>query len=68
MQNNLKAVEKKESKIEPKKETVKPWLVGECSCTLVLPKDFAIEYGLDQASHVLIEKHEGGLFIRKLEV
>jgi hypothetical protein len=50
------------------KEIIKTWLAGHCSCTLVIPKDFAKEYGLDQPSHVIIEKRPEGLLIKKLEV
>lgn len=41
---------------ENKKEIIKTWLAGQSSCTLVIPKDFAKEYGLDQPSHVIVEK------------
>lgn len=58
----------RQEKQETKKEIVKTWLAGKCSCTLVLPKEFAVSLGLDEPSHVIIEKHENGLFIRKLEV
>ena len=55
-------------KPEPKKEIIKTWLAGHCSCTLVIPKEFAKEYGLDEPSHVIVEKVKGGLLIRKLEL
>jgi len=32
------------------------------------PKDFAIEYGLDKPSHVIIEKRPEGLLIKKLKI
>lgn len=51
-----------------KKEIIKTWLAGQCSCTLVIPKDFAKEYGLDKPAHVIIEKRPEGLLIKKLEV
>ena len=44
------------------KEIVRTWLTGNSSCTLVIPKDFAKEYGLDHPSHVVIEKLTEGLF------
>jgi hypothetical protein len=50
------------------KQIVRSWLAGHCSCTLVIPKDFARDYGLDKPSHVLLEKKENGILIRKLEV
>lgn len=51
-----------------KKEVIKTWLAGQRSCTLVIPKDFAREYGLDQPSHVIVEGRPEGILIRKLEV
>ena len=50
------------------KEIVKTWITGNSSCTLVIPKRFAIEYGLDKPSHVIIEKRAEGLLVRKLDV
>jgi hypothetical protein len=50
------------------KEITKTWITGSCSCTLVIPKEFAKEYGLDKPSHIIIEKKPDGLFIRKLEI
>lgn len=51
-----------------KREIIKTWLAGRCSCTLVIPKDFAREYGLDKPSHVIIEKRREGLLIKKLSL
>lgn len=51
-----------------KKEIIKTWLAGNHSCTLVIPKDFAKEYGLDEPSHVIVEGTEEGILIRKLEI
>jgi antitoxin component of MazEF toxin-antitoxin module len=50
------------------KEIVRTWITGNCSATLVIPREFAKEYGLDQPSHVIVEKKSDGLLIRKLEV
>jgi hypothetical protein len=50
------------------KEIVKTWLAGQHSCTLVIPRDFAKEYGLDEPSHVIVEGTENGILIRKLLV
>jgi len=50
------------------KEIIKTWLAGHCSCTLVIPKEFAREYGLDKPSHVVIEKKAEGILIKKLQV
>ena len=53
------------NKIE-KKEIVKTWLAGQYSCTLIIPKEFAKEYGLDKPSHVIVEGTSDGILIRKL--
>jgi len=50
------------------KQIIKTWLTGQTSCTLVIPKDFAREYGLDKPSHVIIEKRPEGLLIKKLKI
>jgi hypothetical protein len=50
------------------KEITRTWLAGHCSCTLIIPKDFARDYGLDKPSHVVLEKRDEGILIRKLEV
>ena len=49
-----------------KKEIIKTWLAGNCSCTLVIPKDFAKEYGLDKPSHIIIEKVPEGLLDQEI--
>ena len=49
-----------------KKEIIKTWLTGKQSCTMVIPKDFAKEYGLDEPSHVVVEGTSEGILIRKL--
>jgi len=49
------------------KEIVKTWITGNCSCTLVIPKEFAKSCGLDKPSHVIVEKKLGGLLIKKLQ-
>lgn len=51
-----------------KKEIIKTWLAGHCSCTLVIPKDFAKEYGLDVPTHVIVEGTSEGILIRKLPI
>ena len=63
MSNNIQ-----ENNKENKKEIIKTWLAGQSSCTLVIPKDFAKEYGLDQPAHVIVEKRPEGLLIRKLQL
>ncbi|MDQ6667511.1 MAG: AbrB/MazE/SpoVT family DNA-binding domain-containing protein [Thermoproteota archaeon] len=49
------------------REIVRTWLAGHCSCTLVIPKEFAREYGLDKPAHVILEKKRDGILIRKLD-
>ena len=51
-----------------KKEIVKTWLAGQHSCTLIIPKDFAKEYGLDKPTHVVVEGTKEGILIRKLSI
>jgi len=50
------------------KEIAKTWITGKKSCTLVIPKRFATECGLEEPTHVVIEKTPDGILIRKLEV
>ena len=50
------------------KQIVRTWIRGKSSCTLVIPKDFAKEYGLDNPSHVIIEKRHDGMLIKKLDL
>lgn len=51
-----------------KKEIVKTWLAGQYSCTLIIPKEFAKEYGLDKPTHVVVEGTKEGILIRKLSI
>lgn len=51
-----------------KKEIIKTWLAGHCSCTLVIPKEFAKEYGLDAPTHVIVEGTSEGILIKKLPI
>ena len=44
------------------------WLAGNASCTLVIPKPLAKEYGIDHPSNVVIEGRADGILIRKIEV
>jgi hypothetical protein len=52
---------------ENKKEITKTWLAGQHSCTLIIPKEFAREYGLDEPSHVIVEGTTEGILIKKFE-
>ena len=51
-----------------RREIVKTWLAGQHSCTLIIPKDFAKLYGLDEPSHVIVEGTKDGILIRKLDI
>jgi hypothetical protein len=51
-----------------KKEIIKTWLTGKCSCTLIIPRSLAKECDMDEPGHVIVEKVENGILIRKLEV
>ena len=64
--NRYMSIEK-EIKIK-KKEIIKTWLAGQYSCTLIIPKEFAKEYGLDKPSHVIMEGTSEGILIRKLVI
>jgi bifunctional DNA-binding transcriptional regulator/antitoxin component of YhaV-PrlF toxin-antitoxin module len=55
-------------KMAENKEIIKTWLAGQRSCTLVIPKEFAKVYGLDEPSHVLIEGRPDGILIKRLEL
>jgi len=50
------------------KEIARTWITGKTSCTIVIPKRFATELGLDKPSHVLIERVQDGLLVKKLEM
>ena len=50
------------------KQIIRTWLTGKSSCTLVIPKEFAKEYGLDIPSHVVIQKTLDGILIKKLDM
>jgi hypothetical protein len=63
----------KETQIESKdkhnkKEIIKTWLTGQKSCTLIIPRETALKYELDEPSHVLVEETPSGILIRKLDV
>jgi bifunctional DNA-binding transcriptional regulator/antitoxin component of YhaV-PrlF toxin-antitoxin module len=50
------------------KEIIKTWLTGQRSCTLIVPKEIAKKYNLDEPSHVVVEERPEGILIRRLEV
>jgi len=51
-----------------KPEIVKTWLTGKHSCTLILPRSVAKEYGLEEPSHIVIEGTAEGILIKKLNL
>jgi hypothetical protein len=51
-----------------KKDVIKTWLAGQHSCTMVISKEFAKLYGLDQPSHVVIEGRPDGILIKRLDL
>ena len=46
-----------------KKEITKTWISGQNSCTLIINKKIALEYGLDSPTHVIVEGTENGILI-----
>jgi len=50
------------------KEITKTWISGQSSCTLIIPKSVAVQYGLDTPTHVVVEGTPEGILIRKLEI
>jgi len=55
-------------KSDKRKEVTKTWISGQNSCTLVIPRSVAKEYGLDSPSHVIVEATSEGILIRRLDV
>jgi bifunctional DNA-binding transcriptional regulator/antitoxin component of YhaV-PrlF toxin-antitoxin module len=55
-------------KMTENEEVTKTWLAGQRSCTLVIPKEFAKVYGLDEPSHVVIEGRQDGILIKRLQL
>jgi len=56
---------KKNNMIE--KEIAKTWISGQKSCTLIIEKKLAAEYGLTEPSHIILERRPEGILIRKLQ-
>jgi AbrB family looped-hinge helix DNA binding protein len=50
------------------KEITKTWLTGQCSCTLIIPKEIAKKFNLDEPAHVIVEETKDGILIRRLEI
>jgi|APSaa5957512535_1039671.scaffolds.fasta_scaffold23736_3 bifunctional DNA-binding transcriptional regulator/antitoxin component of YhaV-PrlF toxin-antitoxin module len=47
-------------------EISKVWITGKSSCTIVIPKRFAKELGLNPSTHVIIERMSDGILVRRL--
>jgi hypothetical protein len=58
----------KDTKFTGPKEVTKTFLTGKVSCTLIIAKEIAKKYGIDEPAHVVIEERPEGILIRKLEV
>jgi hypothetical protein len=50
------------------KEITHTFLTGKVSCTLIIRKELAEEYGIREPSHVVLERKPEGILIRKLEI
>jgi hypothetical protein len=50
------------------KEITKTFITGQNSCTIIIPKTVALEYGLTSPSHVVVERVQEGILIRKLKI
>ena len=57
-----------ESKRRIDKDVTTTFLTGKTSCTLIIGKEIAKKYGIDEPSHVVVEGTNQGILIRKLEV
>ncbi|MDQ3968816.1 MAG: hypothetical protein M3275_10535 [Thermoproteota archaeon] len=47
-------------------EITKTWISGQNSCTLIIPRSVAREYGLDSPAHVVVRRTSEGILIQKL--
>lgn len=68
MSDNSERIQNEQSNFVNEKKLIKTWLTGHHSCTLIIPKDFAKIYGLDQPSHVVVEGTSEGILIKKLKI
>ena len=50
------------------KDITTTFLTGRTSCTLIISKDIAKKYGIDEPSHVIVEGTDKGILIRKLNL
>lgn len=64
METNLK----NELEVKTPAGISKTWLTGQKSCTLIIPRETARKYELDEPSHVIVEETPSGILIRKLVI
>ena len=62
----MDSIENKRPKQE--KDITTTFLTGRTSCTLIISKDIAKKYGIDEPSHVIVEGIDRGILIRKLNL
>jgi hypothetical protein len=62
----MDSIENKRSRTD--KDITTTFLTGRTSCTLIISKDIAKKYGIDEPSHVVVEGTDKGILIRKLEI
>jgi hypothetical protein len=60
--------QRKELAVSHNKEITKTWLTGQKSCTLIIPRETARKYELDEPSHIVVEETPAGILIRKLKL
>lgn len=59
-----------ENKELPKfiKDVTTTFVSGKTSCTLIIAKEIAKKYGIDEPSHVVVEGTDEGILIRRIEI
>jgi predicted regulator of Ras-like GTPase activity (Roadblock/LC7/MglB family) len=50
------------------KDVTTTFVSGKTSCTLIIAKEIAKKYGIDEPSHVVVEGTDDGILIRRIEV
>lgn len=50
------------------KKIATTWLTGQSSCTMVIPREFAVDLGLDKPSNVTVTKEGKRLIVEKLDI
>jgi antitoxin component of MazEF toxin-antitoxin module len=50
------------------KEISKLWIQGQNSTCLVIPRKIALEHGLTDDGHVVVESTENGILIKRLDI